>query len=90
MKDCIFYFKGTCAKGLPNTPCDINGCVAYLPRNKMKKRKDCKYYVSGKCDLMYRIHGYGKPFNSRKYGWMWRCCDYVLCRPCENYKSRND
>lgn len=55
-----------------------------------KKRTDCKHYVSGKCDLMYRIHGYGKPFNSRKYGWMWRCYDLRLGKPCENYISRND
>lgn len=63
--------------------------VRELLKNPPKKRKDCKHYVSGKCDLMYRIHGYGKPFNSRKYGWMWRCYDFRLGRPCENYVSRN-
>ena len=55
---------------------------------KNKKRKDCKYYVCGKCGLSYSIHGYGLPFNSRKYGWMWKCCDYSLGKPCEDYKPR--
>lgn len=30
-RSCI-YWKGYCAKGLVNTPCDRVGCVAYSPR----------------------------------------------------------
>ena len=26
---CVWYKDGNCLKGLPGTPCDIIGCVAY-------------------------------------------------------------
>lgn len=42
MKDCIYYREcngaGFCAKGLPNTPCDIKGCVAYVKQDKTTRK----------------------------------------------------
>lgn len=60
------------------------------PEKRHPKRKDCKWYVSGKCDLKYQIHGYGQSFNSRKNGWRWRCSDYTRDRPCEDYKKKGE
>lgn len=65
--------------------------VRELLKNPPKKRKDCKYYVRGKCDLLYRTYWAGVyPIDSRKYGWRWKCHDASLGRPCETYKSRKD
>lgn len=36
--DCYYYGGGYCDKGLPFTPCEIEGCVAYTPLSpKMKE-----------------------------------------------------
>lgn len=69
MTDCIYYQEcngaGFCAKGLPNTPCEIKGCVAYYPKgealfceNKMCPRK-------GICDKVNCTDRIPKPLKDK-------------------------
>lgn len=37
--DCYYYGGGYCDKGLPFTPCEIEGCVCYIPSPKKKDMK---------------------------------------------------
>lgn len=53
MTDCIYYNDGKCAKGLPNTPCEIKGCVAYMKKSEAYAciRVDCWHNKFGAmCD----------------------------------------
>lgn len=43
-RSCI-YWKGYCAKGLVNTPCDRVGCVAYYPRPNKAVEDYVKDYI---------------------------------------------
>lgn len=37
---CFYYDNDRCKKGLPGTPCEIEGCVAYYPAPKTGTNKD--------------------------------------------------
>lgn len=40
--NCEYYCDGECLKGITGTPCNINGCIAFIEQEK-PKCKDCKY-----------------------------------------------
>lgn len=38
--DCHYYDNGNCAKALPDVPCEIEGCVAFLSKqSKLRNRE---------------------------------------------------
>lgn len=41
-QNCAYHCDGECLKGKAGTPCNINGCVAFIEQEK-PKCKDCKY-----------------------------------------------
>ncbi|MCM1225198.1 MAG: hypothetical protein NC548_63175 [Lachnospiraceae bacterium] len=34
--DCEWFDCGDCRKGLPDTPCELSKCVAYMPKSEKK------------------------------------------------------